>query len=231
MSELDQNADTIIKAYRRRRERMVPLILGGLAVVLLVVGLFLVVIWFTGETPPILAALRSSPTPTHSATASPPPPSLTPTITPTPEPSQTPTPEGPRTYTVELNDTLTSIADKFDVDVFLIIAYNNLPDPNNIPVGTELLIPAADAELPTETPLPTTLRPGDKISYLVRPGDTLESIAAKFNSTAEAIAKENKIEDPNSIGVGIVLRVPFGIATPTPSHTPDPRTPTATRRP
>ena len=43
MPEDDRSAAEVIDAYRRRRERMVPFFLGALAVVLLVVGLFLVV--------------------------------------------------------------------------------------------------------------------------------------------------------------------------------------------
>jgi LysM repeat protein len=58
---------------------------------------------------------------------------------------------------------------------------------------------------------------GQKIEYRVLPGDTLQSIAAKFNSTAEAIAEENEIEDPNTIGVGQLLIIPVYIATPTPT--------------
>ena len=59
-------------------------------------------------------------------------------------------------------------------------------------------------------------------------GDTLQSIAAKFNSTGEDIAKINKITDPNSIQVGQVLEVRVNIATPTPTltNTRVPSTPT-----
>jgi LysM repeat protein len=92
---------------------------------------------------------------------------------------------------------------------------NDIAVADEIFVGQELLIPQEGEELPTETPLPATLLPGQKIIYRVKPGDTLESIAALFNSTAEAIAEENDIEDPNSIGIGQELIVPVNIATPT----------------
>ena len=239
MSESDTKASDVIEAYRRRRERLVPFLLGGLAVVLLVVGIFLIVIWLTGSNAPTLPFFATdAPTPTQTFT--PLPPSATPTITLTPEPTFTATPSGPVTYLVEAGDTLSSIAEKFQVDVFLLIAFNNIADPDNVPVGRELIIPKADTELPTETPLPENLPRGFKIQYFVKPGDTLQTIAAKFNSTAEAIAKENKITDPNKIGVGDTLVVPVNIATPTPtsiftataavtatsSATPVPQTPT-----
>ncbi|MEJ2607536.1 MAG: LysM domain-containing protein, partial [Anaerolineales bacterium] len=80
----------------------------------------------------------------------------------------------------------------------------------------------------TNTPLPENLLPGQKIEYRVQPNDTLESIAAQFNSTAEAIAEANDIEDPNDIGVGQIILVPVNIATPTPTLSPAPGTPSAT---
>ncbi len=220
MTEKEGNASDVIMAYRRRRERLAPLILGGLAVVLLLVGIFLVVLWFGGETPPALPGFLASATPTATATVTPPPPTSTPTVTDTLEPSLTPTPEGPLTYIVEPGDTLFSIAEKFDVDVVLLMAANEITDPDQLFVNVELVIPQPDFTPPTKTPLPENLLPGQEIEYVVEPGDTLETIAAQFNSTAEAIAERNEIDDPNAIGVGQILIVPVNIATPTPTFTP-----------
>lgn len=220
MSESDSNAADVIEAYRKRRERITPLILGGLAVVLLVIGVFFVVMWFTGDNPPAMPGFLASNTPTPTITNTPVPPSATPTITETLEPSLTPTPEGPQTYIVELGDTLSSIAEQFGVDVFLLMAANDISDPDQVFVNDELIIPAADFVLPTPTALPGTLFPGQEIEYRVQPGDSLESIAAQFNSTADAIAERNEIDDPNAIGVGQILFIPVNIATPTPTFTP-----------
>jgi LysM repeat protein len=66
------------------------------------------------------------------------------------------------------------------------------------------------------------LIPGTKIEYVVRQGETLQSIASKFNSTAEAIAKENDITNQNDIQAGQKLIVPVNIATPTPTWTSSP---------
>jgi LysM repeat protein len=204
---------------------MVPLLLGAVAIVLLAVGVVLVVMWFTGGNPPSLPFL-STDTPTATITPTLRPPTETPTITNTPPPSDTPTPSGPVTYLVEIGDSLTSIAEQFEIDLLVLMAYNNLTDPNAIFVGQELLIPAPGTELATATPLPSTLIAGTRIEYVVLPGDSLESIAAKFNSTAEAIAEANDIEVTDTIGVGQRLLVPVGIATPTPTRIPG--TPTRT---
>jgi LysM repeat protein len=227
MSENDHRAADVIDAYRRRRERMVPLLLGGFAVVLLVVGVFMVVLWLTGGSSGSLAALfaTDTPTPTHTLT---PTITLTPSETPTPEPTLTPTPQGPTTYIVEVGDTLGSIAEKFGVEVLAIMAANNLIDPNEIQVGATLIIPAPGGVLPTDTPIPTNLSPGTRIQYIVKPGDNLQTIASKFNSTAEAIALLNDMTVTDVLFVGRTLIVPVNIATPTITPTPNltPATPT-----
>jgi LysM repeat protein len=220
MSDTEKSASDVIDAYRKRRERLLPLILGGLAVVLLVVGVFLIVIYFSGDNSNPLSSILASPTPTASQTSTPLPPTATATITITPEPTLTPTPEGPRSYIIQLDDTLWEISLEFEVSLELLIAYNNIEDVDNVPVGTEIIIPEADAELPTPTALPLTLVPGDKITYVVAPGDTLQTIAAQFNSTGEAIAEENEIEDVNAIGIGQILIIPVQIATPTQTSPP-----------
>jgi LysM repeat protein len=44
--------------------------------------------------------------------------------------------------------------------------------------------------------------------YTVKAGDTLGAIAARFGTTATALAKLNGIADPSYIRVGQVLRLP-----------------------
>jgi LysM repeat protein len=227
MSESDQNATDVIESYRRRRERTVPVILGGLAVVLVVVGVFLIVIWLTGGESPALPAFLASPTPTATPTETPLPPTATATITPTSTPSPTATEVWPKEYIIELGDSLWSVAEEFGVTIELLLAYNEIEDPNNVPIGTKLIIPEPNSDLPTETPLPEDLQPGDQIEYMVKPGDNLAVIAERFGTTVEAIVEENDIEDQNNIGIGTLLVITVG-ATSTPTTTPLPGTPSAT---
>ncbi len=231
MTEDDRSAAEVIDAYRRRRERMVPFLLGALAVVLLVVGLFLVIIWFTGDNPPALPAFLSPASETPEPTNTLPPPTDTPEPTQTPLPSDTPTPEGPLTYVVEEGDSLASIAEQFEITIDQLIAANNLVDPNNIGVGSQLIIPSADVELPTETPLPETLTPGSTIEYVVKSGDVLQLIAERFNSTVEDIAEQNDLDPADVLFVGLRLVIRVNIVTPVPTDTPSPFTPTPTPRP
>ncbi len=231
MTEDERSAAEVIDAYRRRRERMVPFLLGALAVVLLVVGLFMVVIWFTGDSPPALPAFLSPDTETPAPTSTPKPATATPSPSVTPEPSETPAPEGPLTYVVEEGDSLASIADQFGVTIDQLIAANNLVDPNNIGVGSQLIIPDPDADLPTETPLPETLVPGSTIEYVVRSGDNLQTIAVRFNSTIESIAEANDLDPSGVLFVGLRLIISVNIVTPVPTDTPSPFTATPSPRP
>ena len=227
MPDKDLNAADVIQSYRKRRERLTPMILGGLAVVLLVVGIFLIVLWLTGANPPQLPFLNTA-TPTASNTWTPGPPTLTPTITETPGPTITPTLPEPISHIVQAGENLSMIADAYEVDLLLLMAFNGLEDAGFIGVGDEILIPPPGTGMPTPTPLPSTLIPGQEIIYIVLPDDQLSNIAERFNSTVEAIVEANDLDDPNNIFVGQRLIIPWGIITPTPSPTVDPNAPTPT---
>lgn len=51
---------------------------------------------------------------------------------------------------------------------------------------------------------------GKEQTYVIASGDTLGSIAAKFNTTIEELCKLNDIKDPNTIYAGQVLTLPGG---------------------
>ena len=61
-------------------------------------------------------------------------------------PSPSPTPAA-STYVVQAGDTLSQIAQRFNVSLDALIAANeeNLPDPNNLQIGDELIIPSGNA--------------------------------------------------------------------------------------
>ena len=81
-----------------------------------------------------------SSTPTAAVTASPSV-TLAPTPAPTPVPSPTPTPVVAQTYVVQEGDTLAIIAQQFDVSVGALQAANGIDDPDEIVIGTTLVIP------------------------------------------------------------------------------------------
>jgi LysM repeat protein len=227
-----ENPQNVIDSYRKRQQsaQRAPLFLG-IAGLLVIVGAAVLIFWllsdnrpaislFATETPTPTATSTSTATATHTAT-----PTQTSTPTETPTVTLTPTPEGPFVYEVVEGDNLFSIAERFNVDLFVLIAINNL-DPTNpvIDIGDQLTIPGPDTELPTETPLPDNVRPGTVIEYFVKAGDTLAIIAGLFDSTIEAIVEENELENPNDIFVGQKLLVPVKLVTPVPTSTPAPPT-------
>ncbi len=225
MSDKDSVQD-VIESYRKRRQNTRPFLIGGISIVLVAVGIVILIMWFTGPNRPAISFLATdTPTPTNTATptataTATSTPTETPTVTNTPTVTLTPTAAAPFLYTVEENDTLTSIAEKFGVDLLVLMALNNLSNETVIRVGDELIIPNPDLPLPTETPLPESFR--GTIEYLVKSGDTLEGLALQFNSTVDAILRENDLENANEIFIGDKLLIPVNIATPVPTNTPGP---------
>lgn len=218
MSDKD-SPQNIIDSYKKRQQ-MMPFLIGGLAVLLVAVGIIILVVWFSGSNGPGLSLFASAtPTPTETYTPSPVPPTVTPSATPTetltPTITITNTPSGPYEYTVEENDNCWEIAQKFEVDMGVLLAINNFGGQCPINPGDKILIPAPNQQLPTETPLPSDIVRGTKIEYTIKIGDTLDLIAARFGSTKEAIITENKIEDPNALFAGDKLIIPVNIATAT----------------
>ncbi len=233
MSE-KESAQNVIDKYRKQQKaaRKAPLIIGA-AAVLLVIGAGALIFWALGSDMPSLSLFPTKTfTPTITSTATntatvTPLPSETPTITNTPTETLTPTASGPFAYTVVEGDTASGIADKFKVDLLLLIAINNLDSSNPvIRIGDQITIPGPDTQMPTATALPANLHRGSKIDYTVQSGDSLASIANQFNSTVDSILEENEITDANTIYVGQKLVVLVNLVTAAPTATPG--TPTTT---
>jgi LysM repeat protein len=235
MSDKQEHPQDVIDSYRKRQQnaRRAPLVLG-IAALLLIVGAGALIFWLVGPNRPSFSLFATdTPTPTNTATVtltatSTTTPTVTPTETATPTITITPTIAGPFTYAVLEGDSCYAIALKFKIDILLLITINNLDPACPIKVGDKLTIPGPDTALPTGTAVPTNLRPGTKIEYIVQTGDTLGSIALRYNSTVEAIKKENSITNENSILVGQKLIVPVNLVTAVPTATANPSgTPTS----
>lgn len=105
----------------------------------------------------------------------------------------------PREYVVQPGDTLLGIALAFGVSVASIQALNDLPDPNMIQAGQKLRIPAQPLQA-GEGALSTL--------YVVRPGDTLGAIAARFQLRVSDLTRANRITEDAIIRVGQKLVIP-----------------------
>lgn len=146
-----------------------------------------------------LVVPQPSPTPVETVPAQPPQPEPTPQPQ-QPEPTPTPLPaQGYINYTVKWGDTLESIAYRFGTTVEELVRINNLANPNLIYIGQVLKVPGRAQAVPP---------PSAVSEYIVQPGDTIWSIAVRFNTTVEAIAIANRLINPNFIYVGQKLIIP-----------------------
>ncbi len=233
LPEATSEVQQTIQGFRRRKQ-WVSLFLGGLAVVLVVAGVTVFLVYAFSGRGSFSLFPTDTPTPTNTAT-----PTLTPTITPsptataTPTPTftitPTPTPSGPFEYEIQEGDTLNDIAERFNADLVTLMLLNGLNNTSTIYVGQKILVPPPGMEPPTPTPLPTYMPRGFEIDYFVLPGDSLQSIATKFNSTVDAIVEANELDGPTAvIFVGQILKVPVNLVTPVPTNTLSPDDLTAT---
>ena len=97
------------------------------------------------------------------------------------------------TYTVRPGNTLYAIAQFFGTTVKAIAEANGLTYPYTIYPGQELVLPIDDIRSPRY--------------YVVRPGDTILSIADRYGLELEDILFLNKLENPNIIYPGQILRL------------------------
>lgn len=96
-------------------------------------------------------------------------------------------------YVVKPGDSLYSIANKYNTTVAQLISLNNLKT-NVLSIGQQLKIPINDNS-------------GDFSFYIVKVGDSLYSIAKKFNTTVDSLIKINNLST-NLLSIGQQLKVP-----------------------
>lgn len=105
---------------------------------------------------------------------------------------------GGGSYTVKSGDTLYSIANRNDVSVSELKKANGIPTSSNvIRVGQVLKIPGKGTASP----------PASSTTYTVKSGDTLYSIAGRYNTTVQKIAADNNISNTGVISVGQKLKI------------------------
>ena len=129
-------------------------------------------------------------------------------------------------YTVQADDTISTIADQLGSTVEEIIEANDIDDPRQLFVGQVLIIPGGDA--PADTVLSATAEPAatpdvsEENTYTVQSGDNSYEIAQSFGITIEELVAANNttIDDLRSLEVGDVLIIPAPAAAATPEPAP-----------
>ena len=118
-------------------------------------------------------------------------------------------------YTVKSGDSLWSIAKKYDTTVTELKRINNLTS-NTLQIGQQLKIPGIE-----ETPQTPTITPSEDYTiYTVKSGDSLWSIAKKYDTTVTELKRINNLTS-NTLQIGQQLKIPGIEETPqTPTITP-----------
>lgn len=102
---------------------------------------------------------------------------------------------GIKTYIVQSGDTLYGIASKYGISVNTLKNYNNLTS-NILSIGQVLNIPSTSEATSSKY-----------LEYVVKKGDSLYSIASRYNTTVSDIMKLNNLST-SLLNVGMVLKIP-----------------------
>jgi LysM repeat protein len=111
------------------------------------------------------------------------------------------------TTIVRPGDTLSAIARRYDTTVTALAAANGITNPNQIFAGSTIAIPGPPTPAPVAPPTPSPVVPTTS-TVVVRNGDTLSSLAARYDTTVAALVSVNKITNPNLVFAGAHLALP-----------------------
>ncbi len=111
-------------------------------------------------------------------------------------------------YTVKSGDTLYALALHYGVSVKTILNYNPGISARSLQIGQKLLIPALKS-VATYKGKKSSKKIALKAKYKVKKGDTLWSIALKYNIPVEILAEKNGLTVNSILSLGKVLKVPI----------------------
>ncbi len=133
-----------------------------------------------------------------------------------------------REYRVQPGDTLSRIAQQFDTTAPALAVLNGIQERDMIVAGQVLTLPPTTAQPAVAEPIQAqatvapkvvaapiqaqaTVAPAKRVAakkYQVRPGDTLSSIAQRFDTTVPTLVALNGLKQQRSIKSGTVLSLP-----------------------
>ncbi len=120
------------------------------------------------------------------------------------------------TYTVTKGDTPQSIAGKLGISVSDLLKANDNLDPRKLRVGQVLKAPGAPAAKPEKSE-PKKDDAATAIRHTVKRGETLATIAARYDVSVDDIKRMNKSASSGKVKTGTVLTIPGGRTAPAPA--------------
>jgi LysM repeat protein len=109
-------------------------------------------------------------------------------------------------YKVKDGDTLSHIASRYGTSVKTLVALNNLPGNGNaIYAGEVLKVPSTTAARPAKR---SQL---GRVTYIVKPGDTISKIAKRYKCSQANLLAANNLRSSDHIYAGKPLQVPVKI--------------------
>ncbi len=112
-------------------------------------------------------------------------------------------------------DTLSQLAERHDVTVEELVAWNEIEEADHIVAGATLVLTAPPTASPTSSPDRSGV-----VEHAVTAGDTLWLIARRYGASVATIVEANQLADPDRIYVGQTL-VLAGSSPAPPSSEPD----------
>ncbi|MCB1054345.1 MAG: LysM peptidoglycan-binding domain-containing protein [Acidobacteria bacterium] len=125
--------------------------------------------------------------------------------------SSKPTRQAGYRYRVRRGDTLSAIAGRYGTSVSAIQRANGLRQPNSIRIGQELLIPGSRPYRSGGRSSASSSSSGSAAAvHVVRQGETLGAIAARYGASVKAIIAANGLPGSGLIVPGQRLQIPAG---------------------
>ena len=109
-------------------------------------------------------------------------------------------------YYVKRGDSLSTISYRFGVSQGILMSINGIVNSNRIREGQKLYVPVSYYAL-QKAKVKTQTAKAAAASHVVARGDTLYGIALKYRTSADTLARLNRLRSPYTIRVGQVLRI------------------------